>query len=47
MEKVLCPKCGQPMQKSAVTEVGSGGKRITVYVCPNRWGCGTVLQKES
>ena len=42
---VYCPKCGQPMRKSA-TEVKSNGKRVVIYVCPNRWGCGTIVQKE-
>lgn len=45
MEEIRCPNCGQPMRKSASTEVRQDGKRLVVYVCPNRWGCGTVVQK--
>lgn len=46
MEKVVCPNCGQLMRRSALSEVQGNGKRIAVYVCPNSWGCGTVVQKE-
>ena len=46
MAKVLCPKCGQVMNKSSLSEVHSNGKRIAVYVCPNKWGCGTVVRRE-
>lgn len=46
MDKVMCPNCGQPMRKSALSEVQGNGKRIAVYVCPNSWGCGTVVRKE-
>lgn len=46
MEKVYCPKCGQPMRRSASTETQRNGKRIIVYVCPNSWGCGAIVRKE-
>lgn len=46
MEKVFCPKCGQPMRKSSLSQVQSNGKHIVVYVCPNSWGCGTIVRRE-
>ena len=46
MSQVYCPKCGQPMRKSSISEVKRNGKRIVIYVCPNSWGSGTIVREE-
>ena len=45
MEKVLCPYCGQPMKKTAMTETLKDGTRIVIYACPNRSGCGAIIKR--
>ncbi len=45
-KEVLCPNCGLPMIKIAVSETQSNGKRIVSYACPNHSGCGTVIRRE-
>lgn len=40
-----CPFCGLPMRRMAVTE--KSGKKVIIYACPNRSGCGAIVQEEA
>ena len=45
METVFCPNCGKPMRLSAMTERMPDGRRIQIYVCPDKAFCGTIVRK--
>lgn len=45
MEKILCPKCGLPMRKVAVSATLPNGKKKVVYTCPNKAACGAICTR--